>query len=85
MPANVFLNFLFLLIYRHGSKHIAVFLISTLVVMLFSSVMLLSHAVEEDIKVSLAAQPDFIGEVPGTPAISSAVISTRRIQTTLLL
>ena len=60
MPANVFLNFLFLLIYRHGSKHIAVFLISTLVVMLFSSVMLLSHAVEEDIKVSLAAQPDFI-------------------------
>ena len=60
MPANVFLNFLFLLIYRHGSKHIAVFLISTLVVMLFSSVMLLSHAVEEDIKVSLEAQPDFI-------------------------
>lgn len=60
MQSSVFLNFLFLLIYRHRSKHIAIFLISTLVVMLFSSVMLLSHAVEEDIKVTLSAQPDFI-------------------------
>ncbi|MEA3372998.1 MAG: FtsX-like permease family protein [Campylobacterota bacterium] len=60
MPGNVFFNFLFLLIYRHRTKHMAVFVIATLVVMLFSSVMLLSHAIEEDIKVSLDTQPDFI-------------------------
>ncbi len=60
MQGSVFSNFLFLLIYRHRSKHIAVFLISTLVVMLFSSVMLLSNAIEEEVKVSLDAQPDFI-------------------------
>ncbi len=60
MPNKVFFNFLFLLIFRHRSKHIAIFIISTLVVILFSSVMLLSHAIEQDAQASLSAQPDFI-------------------------
>lgn len=60
MPSNAFVNFLFLLIYRHRVKHSAIFIISTLIVALFSSVMLLSNALQSEIGLTLSSQPDFI-------------------------
>ncbi len=60
MPNNAFINFLFLLIYRHRVKHSAIFIISTLIVMLFSSVMLLSNALQDEISLTLSGQPDII-------------------------
>ncbi len=60
MPNNAFVNFLFLLIYRHRVKHSAIFIISTLIVTLFSSVMLLSNALQKEITSTLSAQPDLI-------------------------
>ena len=62
MRSNAFVNFLFLLIYRHRVKHSAIFIISTLIVALFSSVMLLSHAIQSEIDLTLAGQPDFIAQ-----------------------
>jgi ABC-type lipoprotein release transport system permease subunit len=60
MPNKLFLNFLFLLLYKHRVKHFSIFIISTLIVFILSSVLLLSNALQEDIKLSLDAQPDFI-------------------------
>lgn len=60
MRNSVFFNFLFLLIYRHRSKHLAVFVISAMVVMLLASVMLVTESIERDVKASLASHPDFI-------------------------
>lgn len=60
MPSNAFVNFLFLLIYRHRVKHSAIFIISTLIVALFSSVMLLSKALQSEIDQTLTGQPDVI-------------------------
>jgi putative ABC transport system permease protein len=60
MRSKLFLNFLFLLLLKHRVKHLSIFFISTLIVFLLSSVMLLSHALQEEISETLDAQPDFI-------------------------
>jgi putative ABC transport system permease protein len=60
MPNSTFLNFLFLLLYRHRNKHVAIFIIASLIVFLLSSVMLISHALHFDLKRTLSYQPDFI-------------------------
>ncbi len=59
MPNKLFLNFLFLLLYKHRVKHLSIFFISTLIVFILSSVLLLSHALQEDIKQTLKSQPEF--------------------------
>ena len=56
---NSFLNFLFLLVDRHKSKHIAVFLISTLLVALLASLSFLSASIKHDALMALQEQPDF--------------------------
>ncbi len=56
---NSFLNFLFLLVNKHRSKHIAVFLIATLLVTLLASFMFLSTSIKHDALTALHEQPDF--------------------------
>ena len=56
---NSFLNFLFLLVHKHRSKHIAVFLIATLLVTLLASFMFLSTSLKHDALAALHEQPDF--------------------------
>ncbi len=56
---NSFFNFLFLLLYKHHSKHIAVFIVSTLLVGLLASFMFLSSSIKHDALISLKEQPDF--------------------------
>jgi len=60
MNRGAFINFLFLLIYKHRSKHIAIFCISTLMIMLLSSVLFISSSIKYDVFKTLHAQPDFI-------------------------
>jgi len=56
---NSFLNFLFLMVHKHRSKHIAVFLIATLLVTLLASFMFLSGSIKYDALTALHEQPDF--------------------------
>ena len=60
MKNSVFLNFLFLLLVKHKSKHIAIFLISTLIVFLISSVMFISSSLQKEIYSTLDSQSDFV-------------------------
>lgn len=62
MRSKIFFNFLFLLLLKHRVKHLSIFFISTLIVFILSSVMLLSHALQKEIKNTLDAQPDFVIE-----------------------
>ncbi len=56
---NSFLNFLTLLVYKHRSKHIAIFLISTLLIAVLSSFIFLSASIKHDSLEALKQQPDF--------------------------
>ncbi len=56
---NSFLNFLTLLVYKHRSKHIAIFLISTLLITVLSSFIFLSASIKHDSLEALKQQPDF--------------------------
>ncbi len=56
---NSFLNFLTLLVYKHRSKHISVFLILTLLISLLSSFLFLSASIKHDSIEALKSQPDF--------------------------
>lgn len=60
MRNSVFLNFLFLLLLKHKSKHIAIFLISTLIVFLISSIMFISSSLQKEIYSTLDSQSDFV-------------------------
>jgi ABC-type lipoprotein release transport system permease subunit len=56
---STFLNFLTLLLFKHRNRHMAVVIIATLILMLLSSVLFLSHAITHDIKTVLKEQSDF--------------------------
>jgi ABC-type lipoprotein release transport system permease subunit len=62
MVNNSFLNFLTLLVFRHKDKHIAIFIISVIIVWLLSSVLFISSSIKHDAKFALDAQPDFVVE-----------------------
>ncbi len=74
---NSFLNFLFLLVERHKNKHIAVFLISTLLVALLASFFFLAASIKHDALHALREQPDFT--VQKMEAGRSVDIETDRI------
>jgi ABC-type lipoprotein release transport system permease subunit len=76
---NSFINFLFLLVHKHRSKHIAIFLISTLLVTLLASFMFLSSSIKHDALASLKEQPDFT--IQKLEAGRSVDISTSLIDT----
>ena len=73
MRNSTFLNFLFLLIYKHKSKHIAISLISILIVFLISSVLFISSSIQKELFQTLDAQSDFViqrmnqGKIVNTP------------------
>jgi ABC-type lipoprotein release transport system permease subunit len=56
---NSFLNFLFLLVDRHKKKHIAVFLLATLLVTLLASLFFIRSSIKHDALLALHEQPDF--------------------------
>ena len=56
---NSFINFLFLLVHKHRSKHIAVFLIFTLLVTLASALFFISASIKHRALAALSEQPDF--------------------------
>ena len=60
MKNSVFLNFLFLLLLKHKSKHIAIFIISILIVFLISSVLFISNSLKKEVFSTLDNQSDFI-------------------------
>lgn len=60
MKNSVFFNFLFLLLSKHKSKHIAIFIISILIVFLISSVLFVSNSLKKEVFSTLNNQSDFI-------------------------
>ena len=60
MKNSVFFNFLFLLLIKHKSKHIAIFIISILIVFMISSILLISNALKKEIFSTLNNQSDFV-------------------------
>ncbi|AXX92522.1 ABC transporter permease [Malaciobacter molluscorum LMG 25693] len=55
-----FYNFLFLLLFTHKSKHISIFIISTILVFILASVNFISNSISKDVLNSIDSQPDFI-------------------------
>ena len=60
MQNKVFFNFLFLLLIKHKSKHITIFIISILIVFFISSVLFISNSLKKEIFSTLQNQSDFI-------------------------
>jgi putative ABC transport system permease protein len=60
MRRSAFVNFLFVLIYRHRSKHVAIYLLGTLLVAFVSAVMITSNTLKTELLASLEAQPDMV-------------------------
>lgn len=60
MKNSVFFNFLFLILSKHKSKHIAIFIISILIVFLISSVLFISNSLKKEVFSTLDNQSDFI-------------------------
>jgi ABC-type lipoprotein release transport system permease subunit len=60
MNNQAFLNFLFLQLFRHKSKHIAVFILSTMLIFLLSAVLFISTSIEQTTLKTLNGESDFI-------------------------
>jgi len=60
MKNSVFFNFLFLLLSKHKSKHLAIFIISILIVFLTSSILFLKNSLQKEVNSTLENQSDFI-------------------------
>ena len=60
MKNSVFFNFLFLLLIKHQSKHLAIFIISIFIVFLISSVLFIKNSLQKEIFSTLENQSDFI-------------------------
>ncbi|MDZ7817354.1 MAG: hypothetical protein U5K55_01545 [Aliarcobacter sp.] len=73
MKNSVLLNFLFLLLIKHKTKHIAIFLISIIIVFITTSVLFISTTIKKEIFSTLESQSDFViqkvnsGKVEYTP------------------
>jgi len=60
MKNSVFFNFLFLILLKHKTKHIAIFLISTLIIFLTTSILFISTTLKKEIFSTLDNQSDFV-------------------------
>ncbi len=60
MNNSTFFNFLFLLIYKHRTKHSVVFFISVFMIALLCSVLFISSSIRYEVLTTLDAQPDFV-------------------------
>lgn len=59
MLNSSFINFVFLLLFKHKTKHLAIALISSLIVFLLCSVMFVSNSIKNEILNTLTYQNDF--------------------------
>ena len=59
MNSYPFLNFVFLQIYTNRGKYLWIFVIATLLIMIFSSFIFISNSISNDIKNSIKNQTDF--------------------------
>ncbi len=55
-----FLNFLFLSLYKHKAKHIAIFIISTLLIFLLSAMTFISSSLQQEAQNTLKGESDFL-------------------------
>jgi len=68
-----FLSFVFLQIYKSRSKHLSIFVISTILVMFLSSFLFMADSIKNNIKLTIDNQADFVlqriisGKVVDTP------------------
>lgn len=60
MKNSVFFNFMFLLLFKHKSKHIAIFIVSIFIVFLVSSVLFIKDSLQKEVFLALENQNDFI-------------------------
>ena len=60
MRNSVFFNFLFLLLFKHKVKHLAIFFISILIVFLSSCILFISSTLKKEIFSTLDNQSDFV-------------------------
>lgn len=60
MINKTFFNFLFLLVYQHRTKHIAIFFIATLLITLLVSVMFISTSLKHQLLSFVDTQSDFV-------------------------
>ena len=60
MNKSAFLNFLFLSLYKHKSKHIAIFIISTLLIFILSAMTFIASSLQQEAQNSLKGESDFI-------------------------
>ena len=60
MKNSVFFNFLFLILLKHKTKHIAIFLISILIIFLTTSILFISTTLKKEIFSTLNNQSDFV-------------------------
>ena len=75
MKNSVFFNFLFLLLSKHKSKHIAIFIISILIVFLISSVLFISNSLKKEVFFTLNNQSDFVVQKTNNGKIFDTPIS----------
>jgi len=67
------LNFIFLLLYSYRSKHLSIFIISTLTIAILSATLFVSNSIQKDLDTTLSSQADFTlqryeaGKVLNTP------------------
>ena len=55
-----FFKFVLLQIYTNKTKHISIFIISTLLITILSSFLFISQSISKDIKTTIQNQPDFV-------------------------
>jgi len=73
MKNKNFFNFLILLVFTHRAKHLAIFLISIILVALISAVFFITGSIKKDLLTTLDSQADFVlqryeaGKVLNTP------------------
>ena len=60
MNNQAFLNFLFLQLFRHRSKHLAIFILSTLLLFLLSATLFISTSLQQSTLKTLSGESDFI-------------------------
>ncbi len=60
MNKVAFLNFLFLTLYKHKSKHIAIFIIATLLIFLLSATLFITSSLQYEAQSALKEESDFI-------------------------
>ncbi len=75
MNISVFLNFLFLLLSKHKSKHLAIFFISVLIVFLSSSILFISSSLKKEVFSTLENQSDFVVQKTNSGKIQYAPVS----------